>query len=401
MSPLFPAKPAAATDTTKIEWTSITAVDGTSIPGWTFSPWEGCAKVSAGCANCYAEGQHNLYYAALKGDGQPGTCWGVNAPRLARAEAYWKAPLRWNARARAAQQAGLEVNRRRVFCASMADVFEDQPAASRAHAGTSGRVPTGNGATREVQFVDIAALRLRLLRLIFDTPHLDWLLLTKRPQNIVPALEAAHNALAEIPLREQTEHDDALQTWLYRWLHGIAPPVNVWLGTSVEHQAAADERISALLQAPAALYFLSCEPLLGTVELPLKYCCGCHGFTATIEVNNGKDWGCARCKTYKGSYKGRAFQPSSVRGIGWVIVGGESGPKSRLQDPEWVRSIQAQCKEAGVPFLFKQMGLVWTKAVGGSDKHGGKLEEIPAEFHVRQSPASQQAAGGENDADEE
>lgn len=373
---------------TKINWTSILDTAGNEVLGSTFNPWEGCAKVSAGCANCYAEGQHNLYYSALKGEGQPGTCWGVNAPRLARAEDYWKAPLRWNAEARAAQEAGLKVNRRRMFCASMADVFEDQPEASRTHAGTNGRVPTGKGSTREVRFVDIATERLRLLRLVYDTPHLDWLLLTKRPGNIVPVLKAAHNALAEIPLRELTEKDDALMGWLYRWLHGIAPPVNVWLGTSVEHQMAAEERIPLLLQAPAVQYFLSCEPLLGPVDLPLKYCCGCHGFTPTIEVNNGKDWGCARCKTYKGSYKGRAFQPSSVRGIGWVIVGGESGSRARLQNPEWVRGIQAQCKEAGVPFLFKQMGLVWGKTVGGTDKHGGKLDEIPAEFRVRESPAS-------------
>lgn len=376
---------------TKISWTSILDTAGNEVAGSTFSPWEGCAKVSAGCANCYAEGQHSLYYAALKGEGQPGTCWGVNAPRLARSEAYWGAPLRWNRQAAEAQAAGREVNRRRVFCASMADVFEGQTEASRAHAGTSGTVPTGNGKSRAVRFVDIAPLRLRLLRLIHATPHLDWLLLTKRPGNIVPALEAAHNALAEIPLSQLTEHDDALQTWLYRWLHGIAPPVNVWLGTSVEHQMAAEERIPLLLQAPAAEYFLSCEPLLGPVDLPLKYCCGCHGFTPTIEVNNGKDWGCARCRTYKGSYKGRAFQPSSVKGIGWVIVGGESGPRARAQEADWVRAIQAQCQQAGVPFLFKQLGSVWAKAVGGSDKHGGKLADIPTEFHVRQSPASKQA----------
>ena len=166
--------------------TAITNAEGAVVPGFTFNPWEACAKVSAGCANCYAESQHNLYYSALKGEARPGTCWGVNAPRLARVETYWKAPLRWDAKAQAAQEAGLEVNRRRVFCASMADVFEVQPEASRAHAGTSGRMPTGKGTDREVHFVDIAPLRL-----IHDTPHLDWLLLTKRPDNIVPALRKA------------------------------------------------------------------------------------------------------------------------------------------------------------------------------------------------------------------
>ena len=385
---------------TKISWTSILDTAGNEVSGSTFSPWEGCAKVSAGCANCYAEGQHNLYYSALKGEDRPGTCWGVNAPRLARTEAYWRAPLRWDRQAAEAQKAGLEVNRRRVFCASMADVFEDQPEASRAHAGTTGRVPTGNGGAREVRFVDIAPLRLRLLRLIYDTPHLDWLLLTKRPGNIVPELtlalhEAQNSGRGDIAAGQTY----TFRRWLREWVANDNPPVNVWLGTSVEHQMAAEERIHLLLQAPAVQYFLSCEPLLGPLDLPLKYCCGCHGFTPTVEVNNGKDWGCAHCKTYKGSYKGRAFQPSSVRGIGWVIVGGESGPRARLQEAEWVRAVQAQCKEAGVPFLFKQMGSVWTKAVGGSDKHGGKLEEIPAEFHVRQSPPSVWPAPVESEAD--
>ena len=375
---------------TKINWTSILDTAGNEVQGSTFNPWEGCAKISAGCANCYAEGQHNLYYSALKGEGQPGTCWGVNAPRLARTEAYWRGPLRWNRLAAEAQAAGREVNRRRVFCASMADVFEDQPEASRAHAGTSGRVPTGKGADREVQFVDIEPVRLRLLRLIFDTPHLDWLLLTKRPGNIVPALKAAWESSFEEPLEDNLP----FARWLTAWIEGN-PPVNVWLGTSVEHQQAADERIPALLRAPAVLHFLSCEPLLGPVELPLKFCVGCHGFTPTVEVNNGKDWGCARCKTYKGSYKGRAWQPRSVRGIGWVIVGGESGGRARPQDPEWVRSIQQQCQQADVPFLFKQMGSVWAKAVGGSDKHGGQLADIPTEFQVRQSPDSSYASEAE------
>jgi protein gp37 len=384
LSQTKPARAPAAADTTKIEWTAITDAQGVAVPGYTFNPWEGCAKVSAGCANCYAEGQHNLYYSALKSEGQPGTCWGVNAPRLARTEVYWKAPLRWNKLAAEAQAAGREVNRRRVFCASMADVFEDQPEASRAHAGTSGRVPTGKGTDREVRFVDIDHVRVRLLRLIYDTPHLDWLLLTKRPENIVPALKRAMLHIAPCPY--------PFLQWVVNWIEGT-PPVNVWLGTSVEHQMAAEERIPRLLEAPAVQYFLSCEPLLGPLDLPLKYCVGCHGFTRTIEVNNGKDWGCAGCKTYKGSYRGRAFQPSSVRGIGWVIVGGESGPRARLQNPEWVRGIQAQCKEAGVPFLFKQMGLLWGKAEGASDKHGGKLEEIPAEFRVRESPPSIRGSG--------
>ena len=93
--------------TTSIEWCHAT-----------FNPWEGCAKISAGCRNCYAEGQHRHRLSALGSPGGPGTCWGIGAPRMARSESYWKQPLRWDKEA-----AGLGI-RRRVFCASMADVFE-------------------------------------------------------------------------------------------------------------------------------------------------------------------------------------------------------------------------------------------------------------------------------------
>lgn len=376
--------PALAQDTTKIEWTAIKAVDGRSVPGWTFNPWEGCAKVSAGCKKCYAETQHNLYYSSLKREGQPGTCWGIHAPRLARVEPYWRAPLRWNKLAAAAQATGLEVDRRRVFCASMADVFEVQSELSRAYVGETGQVPTGKDTFRTVQFVDILPTRLRLLRLIHDTPHLDWLLLTKRPENIMPALKVALATLEENEDNLFTDFHD----WLARWVLLKQPPLNVWLGTSVEHQAAADERIQHLLAVPAARYFLSCEPLLGPVELPLKFCVSCARYTNTIEVNSGKDWGCARCKTYKGSYKGRAWAPESKHGIDWVVVGGESGHDTTAMRPEWVRSIQEQCKEAEVAFFFKQMGSSWAKELGCGDKHGGHLDDIPAEFRVRQSPAS-------------
>ena len=367
---------------TTISWTAIQNVSGEFVSGNTFSPWEGCAKVSAGCANCYAEGQHNLYFSALKGEGQPGPCWGVSAPRLARAEAYWKAPLRWNALAGAAQAAGLETSRRRVFCASMADVFEDQPAASRAHAGTFGTVPTGNGSTRRVRFVDIAAERLRLLRLIYDTPHLDWLLLTKRPGNIVPALtQALHEALNSGQGEKAAGRPFTFRRWLSEWVAKGNPPVNVWLGTSVEHQQAADERVTALLDAPAALHFLSCEPLLGPVDLTaIPRLCDAHQpVQGRFDALSGR-W-----------HLPDGFIPGYVRArINWVIVGGESGPRARLQEADWVRSLQDQCRQAGVPFLFKQMGAVWARAVNGTDKHGAKLDEIPAEFQVRESPSSRQ-----------
>jgi protein gp37 len=157
--------------------------------------------------------------------------------------------------------------RRRVFCASMADVFER-------------RSELGNE-------------RERLWDLIEVTPWLDWLLLTKRPQNI-----------------------RQLSRWDLQW------PNNVWLGTTVENQHYADIRLPELLQYPAKRRFLSCEPLLGPLDL--------------------SSWTTDRKKT--------------LYPIDWVIAGGESGPRARAMMPGWARKLRDQCRASGIPFHFKQWG---------------------------------------------
>lgn len=173
-------------DNTKIEWCHAT-----------FNPWVGCEKVSAACDHCYAEGW-------AKRTGHPELWTGT---RRRTTEAYWRGPLKWNATAAAA---GV---RRRVFCASLADVFDE-------------KVPD--------------EWRADLWTLIATTPHLDWLLLTKRPQNIG----------AMLPVR-----------WGAGW-------PNVWLGTTAEDQEHLALRRSYLLYVAAAVHFLSCEPLLGRLWLP-------------------------------------------------------------------------------------------------------------------------------------
>jgi protein gp37 len=170
----------------------------------TFNPWWGCVKVSPACANCYAA-------AFSKRTGNQ--VWGPNARRRFFGAKHWAEPLKWNA---AAEKAGI---RRRVFCASMADVLEqladDHP-------------------DRE----QMRAERTRLLRLIDQTPWLVWLLLTKRPQNA-----------------------PAFGYFIDGW------PKNVWFGTTVEDQQNAEERIPKLLEHSAAVRFLSVEPMLGPVNL--------------------------------------------------------------------------------------------------------------------------------------
>ncbi|WP_346320942.1 phage Gp37/Gp68 family protein [Chitinophaga sp. YIM B06452] len=243
----------------KIEWTDHT-----------FNPWHGCMKVSEGCKNCYAETLDNRW---------KGGHWGPGSPRKQMSEAYWRQPLKWNA---AAEKAGKMA---KVFCASMADVFEGHP--------------------------DTLPHLKRLFILIENTPHLIWQLLTKRPENILPLIPE-------------------------RW--GGRLPDNVWIGTSVENQAAADTRIPHLLQVPARVRFLSMEPLLGPLTLRRQAQSSDEIIRATLA---------GAIEDYS--------RPVEA-GIDWVIVGGESGPHARPMHPDWVRGIRDQCAAAGVAFFFKQWG---------------------------------------------
>lgn len=131
---------------------------------------------------------------------------------------------------------------------------------------------------------------------------------------------------------------------------GHAWTKNVWIGVSVEDQKAADERIPLLLQIPAAIRFLSCEPLLGPIDLiacttwPPDKCPYCDFIGRGILDENGRM--CPECSSYM----------DRMPMIDWVIVGGESGHKARPMHPDWVRAIRDQCNACSVPFFFKQWG---------------------------------------------
>lgn len=268
----------------------------------TFNPWIGCTKVSPGCANCYAAVSTRA--RVLRAAGQE--TWGKGAPR-SRTQT-WGEPLKWNREVRQIWEesgcskpgcgfpdgrpcigCGLIVRRPRVFCASLADWLDDE-------------VP--------IEWLS------DLLYLIAKCPNLDWLLLTKRPQNFRPRMEA----VAELM-------DVGGQLARY-WLDGQIPP-HVWIGTTVEDQERADLRIPQLLAIPAKIRFLSCEPLLGPVEFS----------------NVSKRSDCIA-----------ALGKPALDGIHWVIAGGESGTNARPMHPRWASSLMEQCKAAGVPFLFKQWG---------------------------------------------
>lgn len=231
-----------------IEWTNHT-----------FNPWWGCAKVSPACNNCYAETWAKRVGLDL---------WGSTSPRRFFGDKHWREPLRWEREARR------QATRKRVFCASMADVFEAR--------------------------ADLDPARGRLWELIESTPSLDWLLLTKRPQNAA-----------------------IMAPWGGRW------PGNVWLGTTVESQEWT-ARIEPLLRVPARVHFLSCEPLLGPLDV-------------------------------------RGWLGSTDGLVRWLIAGGESGPRARPLTAEWLRDLRDQCTDAGASFHFKQWGEWGPRAESASE----------------------------------
>jgi protein gp37 len=264
---------------TKIEWADHT-----------FNPWEGCVKVGPGCDHCYAEIRNARF------GGGVAINWGPGAPRRRTSKANWQQPRKWNQEAKAL---GI---RYRVFCASLADVFDNA--------------------------VD-PQWRADLFYLIQTTPHLDWLLLTKRIGNAAEMME------------------EAFRDW--RTLEPKLPYPNVWLGATIVNQEEADRDIPKLLAVPARKRFLSMEPLLGPVKLPRICACGCR-----------LPWERAVSEAMRGaSALNRDQAEASVEsalGIDWVIVGGESGHGARPMHPDWARSLRDQCDAAGVPFLFKQWG---------------------------------------------
>lgn len=249
-------------------------------------------KVSEGCKNCYAETLDNRW---------KGGHWGPGSDRRSMSDSYWGQPVKWNA---AAQKAGMPA---KVFCASMADIFENHP--------------------------DVFQWRRRLFDIIEETPFLIWQLLTKRPENIMGLIS------------EHWNEEDPLDEF----------PPNVWIGASVENQKAADERIPHLLKVPAAVKFLSCEPLLGPLDLTEYMTLTDSNATGTA-VAEERGWG---YDNWSGGFSGPGVSDSCYDahcGILWVIAGGESGTHARPMHPDWARSLRDQCALVGVPFFFKQWG---------------------------------------------
>jgi protein gp37 len=306
--------------TSRIEWTQTT-----------WNPVTGCDRISPGCQHCYAltlAGRlQAMGQAKYQTEGDPRTSgpgFGVAVHPQALIE-----PLRWG-------------RPRLVFVNSMSDLF---------HA----RVPD--------------AFIAQVFAVMAATGHHTYQVLTKRPVRMARLLDATAFVQTVFDLAAKHHGADVL-TW---------PMPNLWVGTSVETQQFADQRIPKLLKTPAATRFLSCEPLLGPLDLrpwlpPARSTC-------TRADGPLTDADRQAVATFRHQLRRMAGRPA----IDWVIAGGESGPGARPMRLDWVRTLRDQAADAGVAFFCKQLGSCWARDQH-ADPKGGDWTRWPTDLRVRAWP---------------
>lgn len=318
---------------TKIEWCDET-----------FNPWWGCERVSPACAHCYAD-------TFARRIGMP-DLWAERDHRATHAfrffeDKHWDEPLKW------ARRLPAKLGRRpRIFCASMADVFEDHP--------------------------DLVEPRKRLIDLIYRTLELDWLLLTKRPENVARMLGPDGVGLYAV--------------------EGVVPcpQPNVWVGTSIEN-ARFTWRADALRETAAAIRFISAEPLLGSLfpRTGAREAEGSGPLSRPVNVD----------RVGSNPTPSAARRPLNLSGIDWLIIGGESGAKSRPFHLAHARELLAHAAlEEDVAVFVKQLGAkpietrcdVTGQAIAPRprklvDRKGGDIDEWPPDLRVREFPLSKAA----------
>ena len=286
-----------------------------------WNPITGCTPVSEACENCYAKRMANRLAGRY---GYP-----ADDPfRVTFHRERLEDPLKWK-------------KPRRIFVLSMGDIFHSD-------------VPFY--LTNEI---------FEVMRKASNMPGHIFMVLTKRPQRMAEFIE----------LLKRNKGPDFV-----RW-----PLPNVWLGVTAENQARADERIHQLLQIPAAVRFVSIEPMLGPVDLreflKLEICPRCIG---GIKTRQAEGWPrCNRCGFQGASMSSLWPEHASVHQR-WVICGGETGPGARPMHPDWVRSLRDQCQAAVVPFFFKGWGK-WTQNPSAAGKRildGRECNELPQRYGV-------------------
>lgn len=304
---------------TNIAWTDHTG-----------GPWMICSMVSAGCTNCYAMVLmlmrltpmiRRAYKKAGFEDWETRPVWGNKATRVL-SKGFWNDARRINA-------AHAKAGTRGKWFPSMIDWLDLCP---------SGMID------QEGNKLEPIAVLADFLKLIHDTPNLDWLLLTKRPENFKDRIRQS--------ISEWQKDDARPFDWPEAWMSGKAPS-NVWIGVSVEDQKRADERIPQLLQIPAKVRFLSVEPLLEKVSL--------------------RNWQCENPHEEKRLGDGTDCGPQ----IDWVIVGGESGTNRRDCGIDAITDVANQCVAAGVPCFVKQDSAFKPGQQGRIPTEIWKLKEFP------------------------
>lgn len=316
---------------TTIEWTNET-----------WNPVTGCTKVSQGCKHCYAE---RLAHRVFAGQMVEVNTTPPKHPEM-KASAFRPRhftdvrchpdrlanPLHWK-------------KPRRIFVNSMSDLFHED-------------VPDG--------FIDQVFAMMAL------TPEHTYQVLTKRPERMLKYMSSGHEC--EGP-RYRLSHAVDPSWFGHEVFHdGIAadihdagwPLLNAWLGVSVEDQATADVRIPPLLRTPAAIRFVSCEPLLDKIDL------------RSIELEH-LYWLNALTSQVKTFHDGGMPEPPPYPPLNWVITGGESGPHARVTDLDWVRFLRDQCRHDAVPFFVKQITVCGKKI---------PFEDWPANLRIRNYPAA-------------
>ena len=306
----------------------------------TWNPVTGCTRVSEGCRNCYIERTPAFRIHGRKfANGTTGVQ--LHPERLDQ-------PLKWK-------------RPRRIFVNSLSDLFHED-------------VPDS--------FID------QVMRAMANTKRHTYQVLTKRPARMLTYLSGWWKRCYQ-----DFETGESIP---------VDPCPHIWFGVSVESQETADERIPILLQTPAAVRFVSAEPLLGPVKINFERCYRTqhvdrlsHGF-----LFDGDDpyVVCAWCGERRDAITNRLIGSSFSSRIDWVIVGGESGPGSRPCDLAWIRSVKDQCQAAAVPVFIKQLGSRPYDRVGDDpgmdgmyrmilrDRKGGDWNELPEDLRVREFP---------------
>ena len=304
----------------------------------TINFWSGCTKVSAGCANCYAEALANRFDTFGK--------WGKGKPRQRHQSAFNLAK---------------KLNKKPFVCDKCGDAVASPPRAEGAwcSCGSDSGYHTRRIFTLSLGDIMDEDVSVELRSEAFDTirvcSNVTWILCSKRWHLFWTLMEEMQDYDFDHGKRE-------LCGWLRDWRKGDSIPQNIILLASVENQEQADKRIPELLKIPSACSGLSIEPLIGDIDLKLKV-------FEQVEENSRKSF------------------------VDWIILGGESGSNARACNVAWIRSLVEQGKGANVATFVKQLGAnVWDAPImpykweGLKDKKGGDIAEFPADLQIRQFP---------------